>query len=98
MKRSLHLFLAGLTLLILSSRSSHAGIVTFGSGANSFNMEFVTIGNAGNTADITGSPNPAGAVAYEYQMKEADLRRYSQIHCWGKQRRLFQKLVGGKKE
>jgi len=32
------------------------------------------------------------------RLKEADLRRYSQIHCWGKQRRLFQKLVGGKKE
>lgn len=75
MKRSLHLFLAGLTLLILSNRSSHAGIVTFGSGANSFNMEFVTIGNAGNTADITGSPNPAGAVAYEYQMGKYEVSR-----------------------
>ena len=31
------------------------------------------------------------------RLKEADLRRYSQIHYWGKQRRLFQKLVGGKK-
>ena len=31
------------------------------------------------------------------RLKEADLRRYSQIHCWGKQRRLFQKMVGGKK-
>ena len=31
------------------------------------------------------------------RLKEADLRHYSQIHCWEKQRRLFQKLVGGKK-
>ncbi len=45
---------------------SQAGTITFGSGGNTFNMEFVTIGNAGNTADTTGSPNPAGAVGYEY--------------------------------
>jgi formylglycine-generating enzyme required for sulfatase activity len=45
---------------------SEAGIVTFGSGGNQFNMDFVTIGNAGNAADTTGAPNPAGAVGYEY--------------------------------
>ena len=45
---------------------SFAGVISFGSGANQFNMEFVTIGNAGNAADTTGSPNPAGAVGYEY--------------------------------
>jgi formylglycine-generating enzyme len=45
---------------------SQAGTITFGSGANQFNMEFVPIGNPGNAADITGSPNPAGAVGYEY--------------------------------
>ncbi len=45
---------------------SQAGTITFGSGGNTFNMEFVTIGNAGNAADITGIPNPAGAVGYEY--------------------------------
>jgi hypothetical protein len=45
---------------------SQAGTVTFGSGGNTFNMEFVTIGNAGNAADTTGIPNPAGAVGYEY--------------------------------
>jgi formylglycine-generating enzyme required for sulfatase activity len=45
---------------------SFAGVVSFGSGGNTFNMEFVTIGNAGNAADTTGSPNPAGAVGYEY--------------------------------
>jgi len=45
---------------------SQAGTVTFGSGGNTFSMEFVTIGNAGNAADITGAPNPAGAVGYEY--------------------------------
>jgi len=37
---------------------------TFGSGANAFTMDFVTIGNAGNTADS----NDRGAVGYNYQM------------------------------
>jgi formylglycine-generating enzyme required for sulfatase activity len=41
---------------------------TFGSGANQFNMTFVPIGNPGNVADTTGSPNPAGAVSYKYLM------------------------------
>jgi formylglycine-generating enzyme required for sulfatase activity len=46
---------------------SVAGVVTFGSGTNEFQMEFVTIGNPGNADDFTGSnPRPAGAVAYEY--------------------------------
>jgi hypothetical protein len=45
---------------------SQAGTVTFGSGGNTFNMDFVTIGNAGNAADTTGVPSPAGAVGYEY--------------------------------
>jgi formylglycine-generating enzyme required for sulfatase activity len=45
---------------------SYAGTVTFGSGSNAFNMEFVTIGNPNNLADTTGSPNPAGSVGYTY--------------------------------
>jgi hypothetical protein len=45
---------------------SLANPVTFGSGANTFNMEFVPIGNPGNAADTTGAPNPAGAVGYKY--------------------------------
>ena len=39
---------------------------TFGSGANTFDIEFVTIGNPGNAADTTGFPNPAGKVDYGY--------------------------------
>jgi sulfatase modifying factor 1 len=46
--------------------SGFAGVVTFGSGGNQFSMEFVTIGNPNNTADTTGTPNPAGAVGYTY--------------------------------
>jgi formylglycine-generating enzyme required for sulfatase activity len=46
--------------------TSQAGVVSFGTGSNQFQMEFVTIGNPNNAADTTGSPNSAGAVGYEY--------------------------------
>ncbi len=47
---------------------SYAAVVSFGSGGNTFNMDFVTIGNPGNAADNTGAPNPAGAVGYTYEI------------------------------
>ena len=50
------------------SDASVAGIVTFGSGGNAFNMEFVAIGNPGNADDTTGNPTTAGKVDYAYQM------------------------------
>jgi len=43
-----------------------AAVVSFGSGSNQFNMEFVAIGNPGNAPDTTGAPNPVGAVGYTY--------------------------------
>ena len=46
--------------------TSCAGTVTFGTGSNQFQMEFVTIGDPGNAADFTGSPSPAGSVGYTY--------------------------------
>jgi formylglycine-generating enzyme required for sulfatase activity len=48
---------------------------TFGSGANAFTMDFVTIGNPGNTADTTGSPNPVGSVAYTYNLGKYEVSR-----------------------
>ena len=45
---------------------------TFGSGANSFDIDFVTIGNPGNPPDTTGVPNPAGSVPYVYRMGKYD--------------------------
>jgi hypothetical protein len=48
---------------------------TFGSGANAFTMDFVTIGNPGNVADTTGSPNPAGSVAYIYNIGKYEVSR-----------------------
>lgn len=41
---------------------------TFGSGADTFAMDFVFVANAGNPADTTGIPNPAGSVSHVYRM------------------------------
>jgi len=38
-------------------------------------MDFVTIGNPGNAADTTGSPNPAGSVAYTYNLGKHEVSR-----------------------
>ncbi len=53
-----------LSILFLPLAAAHAD--TFGSGANTFTMDFVTIGNPGNAADT----NPAGygSVGYTYRM------------------------------
>ena len=48
---------------------------TFGTGATAFSMDFVTIGNPGNVADTTGSPNPAGAVAYTFNIGKYEVSR-----------------------
>jgi hypothetical protein len=44
---------------------------TFGSGANSFEIEFVTIGDPGNPPDA--NPNPAGAVPYKYRIGKYEI-------------------------
>jgi formylglycine-generating enzyme required for sulfatase activity len=38
-------------------------------------MEFVTIGNPNNAADTTGAPNPAGSVAYTYNLGKHEVSR-----------------------
>jgi formylglycine-generating enzyme required for sulfatase activity len=38
-------------------------------------MDFVTIGNPNNAADTTGSPNPAGSVAYTYNLGKYEVSR-----------------------
>ena len=45
-------------------------VVNFGTPTNQFSIDFVTIGNAGNAADTTGAPNPAGGVNYEYAISK----------------------------
>jgi formylglycine-generating enzyme required for sulfatase activity len=47
----------------------------FGSGANAFSIDFVEIGNPGNAPDTTGSPNPAGSVAYTYNIAKYEVSR-----------------------
>jgi len=67
----------GISLLTLCYQTASATslLETFGSGANQFTMEFVTIGNPNNAADTTGSPNPAGSVAYTYNLGKYEVSR-----------------------
>jgi formylglycine-generating enzyme required for sulfatase activity len=46
---------------------------TFGSGANTFTIDFVTIANPGNAADTTGNPNPAGSVANVFRIGKYEI-------------------------
>jgi len=46
---------------------------SFGSGVNAFDIDFVTIGNPGNAADTTGSPNPAGQVDTTYRIGQFEI-------------------------
>jgi hypothetical protein len=66
-----------LTLLALGYQTASAEslLETFGAGANAFTMDFVTIGNPGNAADTTGMPNPAGSVAYTYNLGKYEVSR-----------------------
>ena len=66
-----------LTLCILGSLSVQAQTITqtFGSGTNQFAIDFVRIGNAGNAADNTGSPNPAGSVDYNFNIGKYEVSR-----------------------
>jgi len=66
-----------LSLLALGYQSASAQLVTesFGAGDNAFSIDFVTIGNPGNAADTTGSPNPAGSVAYTYNLGKYEVSR-----------------------
>ena len=66
-----------LLLLVLTNFSAQAqGLLqTFGSGTNQFQIEFVTIGNPGNAADTTGSPNPVGSVGYVYNIGKYEISR-----------------------
>jgi len=66
-----------LTLLALGYQSASATslLETFGTGDNAFTMEFVTIGNPNNAADTTGNPNPAGSVAYTYNLGKYEVSR-----------------------
>lgn len=53
-------------LSIFLDHSAWAG--TFGSGANSFVVDFVTIGDPLNAPDTSGNPNPVGSVAQTFRI------------------------------
>jgi len=67
------------SFLVLASWATalRAQVITekFGSGANAFSIDFVRVGNPGNAADTTGSPNPAGAVSYIYNIGKYEISR-----------------------
>ena len=54
----------GITMATTALMAMGAQADSFGTGANAFSLDFVNIGNAGNTADATGY----GAVADSYRM------------------------------
>jgi formylglycine-generating enzyme required for sulfatase activity len=64
-----------LAALAVSAQAQTITTTTFGSGANQFSIDFVTIGNPGNEADTTGSPNPAGRVDYAYNIGKYEVSR-----------------------
>jgi formylglycine-generating enzyme required for sulfatase activity len=71
---------AALAIGLLTFTASLAQADTFGSGANQFDIEFVPIGNPGNTADTASdpdppAPNPAGSVDYAYRMGKYEISR-----------------------
>jgi sulfatase modifying factor 1 len=64
--RLLSMAAISMTAIVGVTSTIQAAVVTFGQPGNQFEMDFVTIGNTGNNADHTGSPNPAGSVGYTY--------------------------------
>jgi sulfatase modifying factor 1 len=66
--KTTNLFAILLTTLVASNFPVRAWSDTFGSGANTFNIAFTTIGNPGNLPDTTGTPNPAGSVSTTYRI------------------------------
>jgi hypothetical protein len=70
-----------LTMLVVSQVGFTQTITeTFGSGANAFSIDFVTIGNPGNAADTGnyangGQPYSAGSVGYIYNIGKYEVSR-----------------------
>ena len=56
---------------LISVPATHAD--TFGNGANTFEIEFVSIGSPNNPDDTTGTPSPAGKVEYAYRMGKYEI-------------------------
>jgi sulfatase modifying factor 1 len=62
------------SVALVACLSSIARCDVFGSGTNSFTIDFVSVGDAGNAGDLGGGAPPgAGAVAYEYRMGKYEI-------------------------
>ena len=62
MRRRLFHFVVAVSIALASTVSAlQAAVVSFGSGTNVFQMEFVTIGNPGNAADTDPNARPVSA-------------------------------------
>ena len=66
-----------LSLLALSYQTASAQLVTesFGSGANAFSMDFVTIGSPGNAGNNTSFYSDVGRVNYVYNIGKHEVSR-----------------------
>ena len=62
-----------LAFLVVAITAHRAAGDDFGSGANTFTIDFVTIADPGNPADETGGPNPAGSVSYIYRISTFEI-------------------------
>jgi len=60
-----------LSVVLVCCNAAYADM--FGSGENLFEIEFVTIGNPGNAADTTGTPNPAGKVDNTFRIGKFEI-------------------------
>jgi formylglycine-generating enzyme required for sulfatase activity len=66
--RRINYLVSILVVLVSQAFACSAAGDIFGSGANTFEIPFVTIGNPGNPADTTDVPNPTGSVPYSYRI------------------------------
>ncbi|MDZ4659609.1 MAG: SUMF1/EgtB/PvdO family nonheme iron enzyme [Bythopirellula sp.] len=62
-----------LTVLTFPNAADRSAADIFGSGLNTFDIDFVSIRNPGNAADTTGAPNPVGSVTYSYRMGKYEI-------------------------
>ena len=75
MRHSIHCLLLASLIGSSNHKSAIADIVTFASGENQFQIEFVPIKHTSNRADTLGNPNPVGAVRYNYYMGKYEISR-----------------------
>ncbi len=61
------------TLIIVLHACDMSIADVFGTGGNSFELEFVSIGSPANVADIEGTPSPAGNVGYLFRMAKHEI-------------------------